>query len=155
MLGETPETLPLQRPLRWPSAQSQGPSFPSVLVFLVLLCILFPISFAHFACTLTASPPRSLVLEGDKGGAEETGLVLLILPRQPPAAGDNHHLLPSDSSGGFGLKKPKIPIQHRQAGFSSACQVAKFEHSFRERVRCVFLTESRLLPSFKCSASKH
>lgn len=151
MLGETPETLPLQQPL----CQSQGPSFPPVLVFLVLLCILFLVSFAHFDLALTASPPRSLVLEGDKGGGEETGLVLLILPRQPPAAGDNHHLLPSDGSWGFGLKKNEIPIEHRQAGFSSACQVAKFEHSFRERARCVFLTESRLLPSFKCSASKH
>jgi len=42
-----------------------------------------------------------------------------------------------------------------QPGFSSVCNMAKFEHSFRELVQCVFLTERSLLPNFACNASKH
>lgn len=58
------------------------------------------------------------------------------------------------SLGNFSWKTENS-IKHMQTGFSSACNTAKFEHSFRELVQCVFLTESCLLPNFACSASKH
>lgn len=46
-------------------------------------------------------PPTVSVLEGGKGSAEETGFPLVIHPCQPPAAGNNHHLLRSAVSGEF------------------------------------------------------
>lgn len=97
--------------------------------------------------------PTVSVLEGGKGCAEETSFALVIHPCQPLAAGSNYHLLRSDL---WGVLAEKLrTLERTQTGFSSACNMAKFEHSFRELVQCVFLTESCLLPNFTHNGSKH
>lgn len=61
---------------------------------------------------------------------------------------------PQTSWGNFRWKT-ESSIKCMQTGFSSACNIAKFEHTFRELGQYVFLTESCLLPNFMCNASKH
>lgn len=64
-------------------------------------------SFAHFALALTASPPSCFSAGRGQGGSGGDRPRAPHPPLPAPAAGDNHHLLPSDSSGGFGLKKTR------------------------------------------------